>query len=539
MLLGLALLSFLAVPAQTPVTQTTTGWCSSNFYNVKGPIYITCTGVDPQAMMSLNAELRTKKLDLAAKMQEAEQWAARYRELKQQLEGNGDLLSKRAQKALRAGRLSEAESLLKKRLVQQERDLDSTAENHFSLGLTLELEYRGLEALSQFEQSYRYRQDNGKYGLAYASVLLDEKKFPEADVVLEKIVSSEKRPNGVEAHVLATTLSLLAQLRFQRNQLGDAENYYRQAIPLYRELAASKDIPDQLALAGNLSDLGIVYQREKRYPEALALHLDASAIITQLAEHDANQQANLAKIEDNLGIEYGSLGLFPQSQAMFQKALTTRQLLAARDNRQYDPDVARTLTNLGVMYLERRDYGAARGPLEASLALRREFAARDPQAYAPTVALSLNNLGIVYLNLGETALAQMTLDQALAAYKKLYEGDQLAYGRGVSDVLVTLSQLHASLGDLRTAIAEMEESTALLGQLAEVSPVPFRQMTAAALNALGDLYTKSGDAAKAADAYRRAAALEGPVLIRPASNSVNQLAAPQPITGAGPAQQLV
>ena len=70
--------------------QVSTGWCSPNIANVIGPVTINCIGVDPRALMRLNAQLRRSKQDIAEQIREANDWAAKYKRLETQLTNAGD-----------------------------------------------------------------------------------------------------------------------------------------------------------------------------------------------------------------------------------------------------------------------------------------------------------------------------------------------------------------------------------------------------------------------------------------------------------------
>src|SRR5215472_3755142 len=83
MLFLLFLAMFQQSAAGQPVVPSmqTSGPCSPVVANVVGDINITCVGVDPRALEALNVQLRQRKLDVAAKVREANSWTAKYLEL--------------------------------------------------------------------------------------------------------------------------------------------------------------------------------------------------------------------------------------------------------------------------------------------------------------------------------------------------------------------------------------------------------------------------------------------------------------------------
>jgi hypothetical protein len=126
------------------ITQQTSGWCSPAIANVVGNVTVTCIGVDPRALKTLNAELSRKSLQLADKIQEANIWAQRYKELEARLRQTPDdlTLSRQAEKYLHEGQLDKAGDILDQILGEEEKQIDRTADNHYNRALVFELQFR-------------------------------------------------------------------------------------------------------------------------------------------------------------------------------------------------------------------------------------------------------------------------------------------------------------------------------------------------------------------------------------------------------------
>ena len=96
------------------VTQKTAGWCSPAVADVKGNVTIICNGVDPRALKRLNELLDIKDKELKRttqdKIQDAEKWARKYRELEELLAklGKSSTLARQAKELLQEGKLDEA-----------------------------------------------------------------------------------------------------------------------------------------------------------------------------------------------------------------------------------------------------------------------------------------------------------------------------------------------------------------------------------------------------------------------------------------------
>jgi Tfp pilus assembly protein PilF len=175
------------------VTQKTAGWCSPAVADVKGNVQIICNGVDPRAMQRLNElldikdkELKSKERTIQDKIQEAEEWARKYRELEERLsnEGEDSTLARQAKELLQEGKLDEAGALLDKLLDSGEKKVEQIASYHFSRAEMFSLQFKPLEALPHYEKAYQYRPENYKYAFGYSSLLQNQNNFSEAEPVL-------------------------------------------------------------------------------------------------------------------------------------------------------------------------------------------------------------------------------------------------------------------------------------------------------------------------------------------------------------------
>jgi hypothetical protein len=71
--------------SSTVIVQETSGWCSPAIANVVGNVTVKCIGVDPRALSVLNQKLRNEKRQRQEIVKEADEWAARYHSLEEQL----------------------------------------------------------------------------------------------------------------------------------------------------------------------------------------------------------------------------------------------------------------------------------------------------------------------------------------------------------------------------------------------------------------------------------------------------------------------
>lgn len=113
-------LFFAVVGWAQEIKQTSEGWCSPNVANTKESVTIVCHGIPPEALKKLNElldlknkELGTIKNNLTKKIDDAEKWARRYRELEASLatKGSKENIARQAKIALKKGDLNKADEL--------------------------------------------------------------------------------------------------------------------------------------------------------------------------------------------------------------------------------------------------------------------------------------------------------------------------------------------------------------------------------------------------------------------------------------------
>jgi tetratricopeptide (TPR) repeat protein len=195
MILATALLSLSMWEDQGPTYQTS-GWCSPIVINAQGPVTITCTGVDPSALKTLNAELARQKLEETAAVKQANEWAARYHalqnELAQQTTHGG--LTQKAAALLAKGDLDGAEEILKD-IVAKDHPLEvGIAQDNFNLAQVLELKFQHDEALIAYRKAYALEPTDVEFGLAYAKVLREVNKIQDAQGVYTDLLGADGPP---------------------------------------------------------------------------------------------------------------------------------------------------------------------------------------------------------------------------------------------------------------------------------------------------------------------------------------------------------
>src|SRR5271168_2024752 len=291
-MIGVALLFSVAVAAAQPqpaIIQNSYSWCSPNIAYNYAPVTVNCIGVDPRALSRLNEQLRRKNLQLSDAIREANDWAAKYKELEAQLSkaGDEDTLSRQATDFLHAGELEKAEAILKQLVEREKPQVDRYAADEYNLALDLELQSRPVDALPHLEAAYKH--GSGKLvadaGLNYGNVLLDQNDYYRAEPILSASADTVRdlaktNPDAYQPYV-AAALNDLANLYKETQRIKEAKNDFKEALGIYRDLAIANPEAYTFYVAATLNNLANLFKNtqhmkeaENDYGEALGIYRD-------------------------------------------------------------------------------------------------------------------------------------------------------------------------------------------------------------------------------------------------------------------------
>jgi DNA-binding SARP family transcriptional activator/tetratricopeptide (TPR) repeat protein len=190
---------------------------------------------------------------------------------------------------------------------------------------------------------------------------------------------------------LAHAHHLLGHAQLQMSDYSSAEPNFRRALDLFRELQ------DRANEAVVLNGLGGMLEKEERYPEALAVALDALRML-KAAGHWWTQ----ATLENGVGWLYAHLGQYDDALSHCQRALSLHRESGHRGG------AADTLDSLGYVYLHLGDLDQARTHYLAAIDAYREIGAPFGEGN------SLAGLGDVLLRGGDPDAARALYLQAAA-----------------------------------------------------------------------------------------------------------------------------
>jgi DNA-binding SARP family transcriptional activator/tetratricopeptide (TPR) repeat protein len=190
---------------------------------------------------------------------------------------------------------------------------------------------------------------------------------------------------------LAHAHHLLGHAQLQMSDYSSAEPNFRRALDLFRELQ------DRANEAVVLNGLGGMLEKQERYPEALAVALDALRML-KAAGHWWTQ----ATLENGVGWLYAHLGQYDDALSHCQRALSLHRESGHRGG------AADTLDSLGYVYLHLGDLDQAQAHYLQAIDAYREIAAPFGEGN------SLAGLGDVLLRAGDPDAARTLYLQAAA-----------------------------------------------------------------------------------------------------------------------------
>ena len=260
-----------------------------------------------------------------------------------------------------------------------------------------------------------------------------------------------------------------------------------EAVTLFRQITGEGDSPESLpGLAVSLHNLAIRQREAELHREALATATESVEVQSRLAARDPGGSGSpLAGALINLGSCQSALGMSEQALESTSRAVTIyRERAAASDT--FLPGLAGALVNLGV---QQNSLGLKEAALQTGLeaaALRRRIAARNPDQVAARseLAMCLTNLEAYQGGLGLRKEAMATALEAVALHRGLVASNpnllpNLATG------LLNLSASQSRVGLRREALDSIAEAVVLFTKLNAEKPGAFDPNLAMSLVNLG------------------------------------------------------
>jgi tetratricopeptide (TPR) repeat protein len=406
--------------------------------------------------------LEIAEKDARAARGKAKQYERRYRKLLADVSARkGDPSEAQLVAMLASGDLDGAVSLKTAQIEKAKGGVRKLACDWAELGRIHDLRFAWPRALVSYQEAWQLDPDNVEYGMRYADFAHKQNRFADAIDAYRQILRIANKPADQ-----AAILNRLGLVYGATHRIKEAEEAYRDALQIYRDLAQANATAYLPHVAATLNNLAMLYNATQRKSESEQAYSLALEIYRTLAETGKEKYLpHVATTLNNLANLYSDAQRTKEAEQAYLEALSIRRELAVANPNGYRPYVATTLNNLGTLYRAADRMVEAERTLREALAIRRDLASGNPEAYLPNVGATLNNLGILYRSMQRMDDADETYQEALRIYRDLAAASPEAYLSDVAMTLVNLALLYCRLQDTSEAEAPTAEAYAILHPL--------------------------------------------------------------------------
>lgn len=191
---------------------------------------------------------------------------------------------------------------------------------------------------------------------------------------------------------------------FQVGGFQEALQAWRLALDIYRNL------DDQVGEAKTLANIGLIYDSQGYYSEALNHYRQGLELISKIrGKGDTSYETDLIEgaLFNNIGTVYEALGSYSFALESYEKSLSLTREISDQVGE------AKTLANIGNIYLVLEKYSKALEYFSDSLAISRLLGSLEAEAS------TLNSIGISYQMLGDYEQALGNLNRGLSIANKI------------------------------------------------------------------------------------------------------------------------
>ncbi|EIJ42290.1 hypothetical protein BegalDRAFT_1396 [Beggiatoa alba B18LD] len=192
-------------------------------------------------------------------------------------------------------------------------------------------------------------------------------------------------------------------------------------------------------------------------------------VLFSLRDESTPNSAELARILDDIGRVYHSLGNLELALTNYQQSLAIQQEIGDKSGE------GTTLNNMATIAHARGDYETALRYLQQSLAIQQEIGDKSGEG------TTLNNMATIAHARGDYETALRYLQQSLAIFKEL--GDKKSEGTTLNNI----SQIFQARGDYETALRYLQQSLAIQQEIGD------KRGEGSTLNNISLIYSARGD----------------------------------------------
>ena len=337
----------------------------------------------------------------------------------------------------------------------------------------------------------------------WMSTYSEAKRLEEACKCYEQAIALTRE--SLTEKNLAARLFEYGKFLQDNNQFHRIEEYYQEALEIYKRLAKANPKAYESYVAMTLNNLAILYSDTQRLDKAEEYYLRSLEIGEQLAKsHPEAYESYVADTLNNLGVLYYNTQRFNQAEEYYRRALEIYERLAKAHPEAYEADVAMTLNNLANLYSDTQRLNKAEEYYLRSLEIRKHLAIHNPKLYESHVADTLNNLAILYSDTQRFNEAENYYLGALEIYERLIVKNPEIYEFKVTDPLNNLANLYRATQRFSAAENYYLRVISIREQLATTYPEAYQSDLAISLSNLALLYTDTKCFAKSRDINNRA-----------------------------------
>ena len=477
LLVGLAqVLKEKSVPSSSTVNQTTilstTAPNSPVLYGVSGGVTLNYQNIDPYEMSNLIYEkIKSENKEQVDNLQrDKEVWEKRYLDLVNQLASNKatDVISSQVQQLMQSGQFDKAGEMIDKTLGTDEQN---TAYHHFIRAQLFSLQFKPLEALLHYEKAYNYSPDDPKYGYGYATILLEQKRFGDAEPIYQKALDDYTRlaranPANYEPDI-SQLLENLGVLYVYTGRFEEAEKAFNRSLEIYRRLVSINPTNYEPRMSSVLNDLGNLYGNTQQFDKAEEMYEKSLKLRRDLSKTNLE---GVAMTLMNMGNLFKNMRRFEEAKKRYINALEIYQNLSKTNPAFYEIYVGRTLNNLGNFYSDTHSLLEAEKVYEQSLEIYRRLAKANPAAYEPEIANIQNNLGVLYSDTKRFDKSEKVYEESLDIYRHLSKINLTAYESSVARVQSNLGFLYLQTKQFVQGEKRSREAIAIYRQYWKKNP---------------------------------------------------------------------
>ena len=288
-----------------------------------------------------------------------------------------------------------------------------------------------LKALADEEKTYETM-------IEYAEFCEKQNKFKEAEAYCNNCLDIADNDDDK-----ATTLNNLAILYSNTQRLKESEQYYIEALEIYKRIAKENPEAYKPDVAITLNNLANLYSYTQRLKESEQCYIEALEIFRRLAKENPEAYEHyVAKTLNNLAYLYSNTQRLKEGELYYSEALEIQRRLAKENPAAYEPNVATMLNNLAILYSNTQRLKESEQYYSEALEIRRRLAKENPEAYEPDVAMSLNNLAVLYNDTQRLKESEQYYIEALEILRRLAKENPAMYEQDINRITEELQKLN-------------------------------------------------------------------------------------------------